>query len=228
MFFATTLRTVLATNGITIDGQVRRERVRQADGTIPRDLQVVAVREQALLPDIVSRCNTDSQNLFAECLMKAVGAYAGSPDTPRVGSYATGRQALESFLKKIGVSSDNCVFDDGSGLSHTNRATPAAFTGVLMYMSRHPRQKEWIASMATPGTGDGTLRKRMKDLKGHVFAKTGHIDGVSTLSGYVFGPDKRCYAFSILCNDTKRAGKGGGAHGLQDAICRKLATWKGN
>ena len=229
LFFATTLKTTLAANGITIAGQVRRDRVRQSNGTLPSDLQVVAVHEQSLLPDIFKRCNMDSQNLFAECLMKAIGAYAGSPETPRTGSYETGRQAMLSFMQQIKVSAENCVFDDGSGLSKSNRATPAALAGVLIAMCRNPQQKEWIATMATPGP-EGTLRKRMKDLNNRVYAKTGHVDGVSTLSGYVFGPNNdRCYAFSILCNNTGQAvPKGKGAHGLQDAICRKLATWQGH
>lgn len=66
----------------------------------------------------------------------------------------------------------------------------------------------------------------MKDLSGKVVAKTGHINNVSTLSGYVVGPGGRRYAFSVLCNDTYRAKGGpGAAHKLQDGLCRLLATW---
>jgi D-alanyl-D-alanine carboxypeptidase len=68
----------------------------------------------------------------------------------------------------------------------------------------------------------------MKNLTGHVYAKTGSIGGVSALSGYVKGPDEQYYAFSVLCNDINKAkGGGGAAHQLQDEICRTLATWNG-
>ena len=67
----------------------------------------------------------------------------------------------------------------------------------------------------------------MRELKGSVFAKTGHIRGVSALCGYVLGDSDRRWAFVILCNDTNKI-KGGSraAHALQEAICRTLATWE--
>jgi len=224
MFFASTLRTVLAAKGIAIDGQIRRERIRLGDGRIPPDLDIIARHEQTL-PELFQRSNRDSQNLFAEALLKAVGAYVGAIDNPRVGSYASGRQVMELFLDKLGLKHEGCVIDDGSGLSHSNRITAAVLTGVLVYMDRHPRQREWLSNLAEAG-GEGTLRKRMRELKGKVFGKTGHIAGVATLSGYVTGPKNRRYAFAILCNDTTRSA-GMSAHTLQDSICRKLATWDG-
>lgn len=221
MFFASTLRTVLAAKGIAIEGQVRRQRVRLPSGAVPDDLQIIAKHEQGL-PQLFERSNRDSQNLFAEALLKAVGAYVGALEAPRVGSYKSGRQVIELFLDKLRLPKEGCVIDDGSGLSHSNRVTPAVLTGVLVYMDRHPRQKEWLGNLAEAG-GEGTLRKRMKDLDGKMYGKTGHISGVSTLSGYVFGPGGRRYAFSVLCNNSN-----GYAHPLQDAICRKLATWEGS
>lgn len=220
MFFASTLRTVLAAKGIAVDGQTRRQRVRLESGGLPGDLQIIARHEQGLDP-LFERSNRDSQNLFAEALLKAVGAYVGAIDTPRVGSYETGRRVVELFLTKLGLAHDGCVIDDGSGLSHSNRVTPAVLAGVLIYMDRHPRQKQWLGNLATAG-GEGTLRRRMKELNGKMYGKTGHISGVSTLSGYVFGPNGRRYAFAILCNDSN-----GYAHPLQDSICRTLATWGG-
>lgn len=227
MFFACSLRTVLAAEGISVEGQTKRQRVRAADNSIPADLRVVAVHDQTI-PDILLRCNKDSQNLFAEMLLKALGAYAGAaPGKPRVGSYESGRQVIKSFLTQLKLDADKCVIDDGSGLSHSNRTTAGVLAGVLTYMDRHPRQKEWISDMAEPGE-DGTLRKRMKELKGkdRIFAKTGHITGVSALSGYVIGANNRRYAFAIICNDVNRAKMS--PHDLQDGICRRLAAWTGN
>lgn len=224
LFFASTLRTVLAAKGIATDGELRRERVRLPDGSIPDDLDIIARHEQTL-PDLFLRSNRDSQNLFAEALLKAVGAYVGADATARLGSYDNGQKVVKLFLKKLALSDEGCVIDDGSGLSHSNRVTPAVLTGLLIYMDRHPRRDEWLSNLATPG-GEGTLRRRLKELNGMMFAKTGHISGVSTLTGYVYGPDNRRYAFSVLCNDTNKAA-GMSAHAIQNAICRKLATWDG-
>ncbi len=225
-FFASTCRTVLASRGIKIAGETRRQRVRLRDATLPGDLKILADHETRPI-DILWRVNKSSQNLFAEALLKTMGASARRGSETRVGSYETGRAAIRDFLKGIGVSLEACVIDDGCGLSHSNRTTPAVLTAILCHMDRHPRRGEWRSSLAVPGEEIGTLRRRMTLLKGSVFAKTGYIRGVSTLSGYVLGPGQRGYAFSILCNDVDKAEGGtSAARRLQDSICRTLATWE--
>ncbi len=225
MFFACTTRTSLAAKGIRIVGQTRRQRIRRMDGSVPEDLRIVAVYESKL-DDFLWRVNKSSQNMFAEALLKTAGAYGPSHTPTQIGGYDTGREAVRAFLKSIGVSLTGIVIDDGSGLSHDNRITPEAIVKVLAYMDQHPRRDLFRSSLAEPGDQDGTLRRRMKDLNGRVFAKTGYISGASTLSGYVVGPDKRCYAFSVLCNDIAKAKDGlGAARRLQDSICQTLATW---
>ncbi len=222
--FASACRTVFASQGIEIRGQTLRQRVRAADGTLPADLKILAAYEHPLR-DVLWRVNKSSLNMFAETILKTVGAYAGREARPGVGSYESGRTLVQQFLTRLGVPPGTCVIDDGSGLSHENRATAAAFTTVLAYMDRSPRREEWWDNLAVPGEKIGTLRRRMQTLAGKVFAKTGSIRGVSALSGYVKGPGDRTYAFSILCNDTHRAKVS--PHALQDEVCRTLATWNG-
>ncbi len=226
-YFASTARTALAAKGIRITGDTRRERVRRTDGTLPDQLRIIAVHESSI-PDWLWRVNKSSQNMFAEALFKTVGAYAHTVDRPRVGGNDTARAAVRDYLAALKVPLDGCVFDDGSGLSHENRVTPALLVAVLRSMDRHPRRNVWLESLAVPGEEEGTLRRRLKDLADSVHAKTGTISGVSSLSGYVTDKSGQRYAFSILCNDTERA-KGGtsAAHKIQDDICRKLAGWKG-
>jgi D-alanyl-D-alanine carboxypeptidase/D-alanyl-D-alanine-endopeptidase (penicillin-binding protein 4) len=224
-FFAATCRTVLAARGVKIRGETKRRRVRLADGSLPKDLKVVAVYERKL-KDMLWRCNKSSQNMFAEALFKTIGYHKSNP-AARVGSNKTANAAVLAFLDELGLDTEGMVIDDGSGLSHENRCTPDAIARVLMLMHYTSMAEVYRSSMATPGEPVGTLRKRLKDLAGKVFAKTGTISGVSALSGYVDGPDDRQYAFCVLCNDTHRA-KGGtsAARQVQDAVCRKLATWK--
>ncbi|NLX13369.1 MAG: D-alanyl-D-alanine carboxypeptidase/D-alanyl-D-alanine-endopeptidase [Phycisphaerales bacterium] len=225
MFFACAARTSLASKGIRIVGQTRRQRIRRIDGDIPADLRIVAVHESKL-DDFLWRVNKSSQNMCAEALLKTVGAYGARHTPSQIGGYDTGRESISAFLKGIGVSLTGIVIDDGSGLSHDNRLTPEAIVKILAYMDRHPRRELFQASLAEPGDQEGTLRRRMHDLNGQVYAKTGYIRGASTLSGYVVGPDGQRYAFSVLCNETTKVKDGtSAARRLQDAICKTLATW---
>lgn len=222
MFFASACRTALAGKGIEILGQTRRARVRLVNGGLPVDLRPVAVHERKM-SEILWRVNKSSLNMFAEAVLKTVGAYAGREAAPGVGSYETGRAATQRFLDSLGVPRGSYVLDDGSGLSHDNRVTPVMLTALLKHMNNHPRRQEWWSNLAVPGERTGTLHRRMRDLAGRVFAKTGHIRGVSTLSGYVVGAEKQIYVFSVLCNETNSSKVS--PHTIQDGICRKLATW---
>jgi D-alanyl-D-alanine carboxypeptidase/D-alanyl-D-alanine-endopeptidase (penicillin-binding protein 4) len=222
MFFASTCRTALAAAGIRIAGETKRARVRQADGSLPADLRTVAAHEQKM-SEILWRANKSSVNMFGEAVLKTVGAYAGREDRPGVGSYQSGRAAVQRFLDGLHVPREGYVVDDGSGLSHKNLMTPAMLTAILQHMNEHPLKKQWWDNLAVPGEQTGTLRRRMRDLTGKVFAKTGHIEGVSTLSGYVIGADKQVYVFSILCNEKSKAKVP--PNDFQDNICRTLAKW---
>lgn len=224
-FFAHACRTVLATRGIRIQGNARRERVRRPDGTLPEDVTVIAV-ERVRPMEIMWRANKSSLNVFAEAFLKTLGACDTSGRLTRQGTFTNGAGVVRRFLAQADADVDACVIDDGSGLSHSNRLTPRAIARVLWYMDLRPDREKWRGTFAEPGEEAGTLRARMKTLNGQVFAKTGSILGVSALSGYVDGPDGQSYAFSILCNDTARAAKGGAtAKQLQDDVCRLLATW---
>ncbi len=224
MFFADVLRTHLATRGIRIEGKTRRERVRDEQGELPPDCAVVLVHTTPLA-DVATRVGKDSQNLFAEALLKRTGyafARAAGEPNPR-GSWATGRAAVEDLLKRAGVQDNHVQPVDGSGLSRENRSSARAMVQVLAYMHKHPGWPLFARSLAVAGR-DGTLKRRMKDVPGLVCAKTGYIGGVRTLSGYVETPDRRMYAFSLLFNGFKRTSRP--FTKMQDRFCEVLAKSK--
>ena len=219
LFFAAVCRTSLAAKGIRIRGQIRRERIRDDRGNLPPTCTVLAVYERDL-NDILPRIGKDSQNLFAECLLKTLAFQMSARDTGvGVGSYEVARKYIRTFLEKAQapLTPDLC-FDDGSGFSHKNRLTARLLTHVLQYMARHPRGSEFVGSLAVSGQ-DGTLEKRLTDIKGMIRAKTGYITGVHALSGYARSQSGRLYCFSILCNSP---GGSSPARRLQDDICRAL------
>lgn len=223
LFFADACRTALSAKGIKINGVIRRERVRRPDGSLSPECEVIAVHRTPIAA-VVRRANRDSQNYFAECLMKRAGYAAGqrSRSASPIGSWPTGRKAIKGFLGQIGVDANQMVFEDGSGLSHESRVSPTAITEVLRAMHASVVFSTFYGSLATSGGSAGTLRKRMRDIPGKVHAKTGLINGVRTLSGYVQGAQGRMYAFSILFNNIH--GGNWPINDCHDKVCRLLAS----
>jgi D-alanyl-D-alanine carboxypeptidase/D-alanyl-D-alanine-endopeptidase (penicillin-binding protein 4) len=223
LFFAGALRTSLAAKGIRVEGMIRRERVRQDEDRLPAGVTLLATHGSRLA-DVVTRMNKKSQNLFAECLLKTLGRYDEETTVPRrIGAWSDGRSTVERFMNRINREAEGLVVDDGSGLSRDNRVSPEQITRLLVYMYNQPVRDVYVQSLAVSGI-DGTLRKRMKDIKGTVFAKTGYISGVRSLSGYVQGATGQWYAFSYLYNDRKpKLGSTGPATRMQDKLCRILA-----
>lgn len=157
----------------------------------------------APLADILARCNTDSRNLYAECLLKRVGREV----TREPGSWANGSSVVRMRLaERLGPEfAAGTIVADGSGLSRDNRVAARTLTRWLMAMAAGPNAGDYLASLATPG--QGTLRRRFQSvtLRNDLYAKSGSIEGVRCLSGYLVDPrtDRRV-AFSILINNLKR------------------------
>ena len=173
------------------------------------------------LAPVLARTGKNSQNLFAECLTKRLGyeraRRQGRPDPQ--GTWANGSAALAEFLSTCRPRSTGARLVDGSGLSRDNRASAADFVAVLETMHRHRQRKLFVDSLAIAGQ-DGSLRKRMRDLPGAVYAKTGYLRGVRTLSGYAVTPQGRWRAFSVLFNGIK--GSTAPFNDLHDKVCRIL------
>jgi D-alanyl-D-alanine carboxypeptidase/D-alanyl-D-alanine-endopeptidase (penicillin-binding protein 4) len=183
-FFCDALRTHLASRGIVIAGEVKRAES-PLDGCIPpADDRIVAVHETTVR-DIIGRINTNSQNFFAEALCKLTGqAYAARHGRQVPGSWADGDTAIRAFLRRCNIDDRHLAVADGSGLSDDNKLTSRLLTDLFAVMFSRPDGAVFIDSLAKGGL-NGSLEKRFEGLEGRVFAKTGYIEGVRALSGYV-------------------------------------------
>jgi D-alanyl-D-alanine carboxypeptidase/D-alanyl-D-alanine-endopeptidase (penicillin-binding protein 4) len=176
--------------------------------TPPSETRIVAQRTSPPLSQIVTVVNKVSQNLHAEMLLRLLGKAEGDD-----GSVAQGARVVRQFLISAGVPPEDFFFFDGSGLSGQDVITPRAATTLLAYAARQPWGNVYRASLPIGGV-DGTLDNRFTQspLKGKVFAKTGTLAEVHTLSGYLIAASGRTLVFSVLCNDhspvtdTTRAG----------------------
>jgi serine-type D-Ala-D-Ala carboxypeptidase/endopeptidase (penicillin-binding protein 4) len=148
----------------------------------------------------LTRCNQDSDNLYAESLLKAAGhAVTGQP-----GSWGNGTAVVRMQVKdRIGGEfAASLVAADGSGLSRSNRVTPRTLTRWLEAMGKDQRVgPAFIESL--PKIGEGTLERRFRAKKpdNEVRGKSGFIRQVRSLSGYVTDTSSgRRIAFSVLVN----------------------------
>lgn len=210
-YAATVLAETLAANGVAVTGDVIRDRTVRGSA----DWKLVATNETPLL-EILDRTNKESINLYAE----AVGKRAAAKQSGQPGSWKLLGEAQRGFMATVGAPANDATFDDGCGLSKRNAVAPAAFCATLQYMFHGANRDAYVATMAVGGV-DGTLDHRYNDdaIRGRVFAKSGTVNGVSTLGGYLKSKTGQWYAFSILMNETRGNRD---AQAVQDKIVRAV------
>lgn len=161
------------------------------------DQVLLAERVSPPLAEAVTVVNKVSQNQHAEMLLREASLGMGGD-----GSLHTASMQLHQWLAARGLSTPACFMDDACGLSRNTRLTTTTLTRVLTYAASAPWGQVWRHSLPMAG-GDGTLRHRLLGLANgaEVQAKTGTLNGVQTLAGFIRKPDGRQYAFAIMVND---------------------------
>ena len=151
------------------------------------------------LTDCLARCNKNSLGLAAEAMLKTIAAM-NNPDKKN-GSWKEGRELISKFLLGLSLDKSQFYIDDGSGLSRQNELTAYAITTVLSSIYKSGNWQLYKDTLAVGGM-DGTIEKHFKEekYKGKIFAKTGSIIGVKSLSGLCV-TDQGNYIFSILSNN---------------------------
>ncbi|MHC4955476.1 MAG: D-alanyl-D-alanine carboxypeptidase/D-alanyl-D-alanine endopeptidase [Planctomycetota bacterium] len=195
LFFGRALRAALDAAGIKVEGAVRRGSVAKRE-----ELLVYKSSLRRTLGVMLGR----SQNLYAECIYKRTGG----------GTFEGGAAAVRAVLAEMKIPVGGLVVRDGSGLSRGNRVAPVTLYRVLDGLRDEPAFVESLAS-----GGEGTLRRRYRDLGKRIRAKTGTIRGVSSLCGYVEGARGNRYVFVVLANGRSVAH----ARRFQDLVVQTLA-----
>ncbi len=177
--------------------------------------EVVAVRTSPAMKEIVKGVLEPSQNWIAEHLLKTLGAEEGAK-----GSWREGVRVLHGFLDdSVGIDSLAIRTEDASGLSAQNLVTPAALVRLLTWVRLQPWGESYLDALASPGEHDSTLEHRLLQYRGRLFAKTGTISNVNSLSGFVVTDTGQELVFSILSN-----GSGLPSARVRHAIDRILQT----
>ncbi len=164
------------------------------------------------LGEQIRTINKWSNNVMTRQLLLSLGAEKyGAPAT-----LEKGRQAIIDVLKAVGVqNTDDILIDNGSGLSRTSHFSARQMGSLLKAAYRDVYMPEFMASLSIPGL-DGTLFKRFKkgDIKGRAHLKTGTINGVSTISGYMLNRQGKRLIIVVQQNG------GGSKVALQNDILR--------
>ncbi len=149
------------------------------------------------LADLISSINKHSNNVMARQLLYTLSAETkGEP-----GTETGGLDIVRAWLAQHGLASRDFEMDNGSGLSRESRMTASQFAAILRYAWRQPYMPEFLASMSLSGL-DGTGKRRFNDdlLRGMAHLKTGSLDHVSAIAGYMQSRTGRRFAVVMLQN----------------------------
>jgi serine-type D-Ala-D-Ala carboxypeptidase/endopeptidase (penicillin-binding protein 4) len=175
--------------------QIQVEQALVARDATPPGREIAAV-ESPRLSELLVETNQQSNNLYAEALLRQLGVKSGLA-LP----LAAGINSLRQSLTQLGVD-PNYALADGSGLSRQNLASPQVFVDTLQAMTQSADSATYRNSLSTAGMS-GTLQNRFNNMpvQGHFQGKTGFMSGVAALSGYLTAD--RPLAVSILANQPR-------------------------
>lgn len=202
----------------------RREGVRVTgkfiNGITPQSATALVKHNSKSLQSILSYMLKHSDNVYAGAIGKTLGSvYYG------IGSYKGGVNAINAILTShLGSTFKPVYLEDTSGLSVYNLVSPQQLVQVFEYMYHQPKLgNTFIRSLAISGQG-GTLVYRLNrwPLLGHVYGKTGTLNGVSTLSGYLMVPKHPVVVFAIMMNNIQDGNYY--AHVVQDKIVQAIVA----
>ena len=179
--------------GGTLKGSVRA-------GELPPGATLLASFDSPPLGDAIRDINKFSNNVMARQLYLTLGAEQfGPPATPRKGA-----EAIEGWLAAKGLDFPELVLENGSGLSRLERISPRHLGMLLVSASNSPVFGEFESSLPIVAV-DGTMKKRLQDhaVAGHAHIKTGSLEGVRSVAGYVFDAKGRRMAVVAMVNHAR-------------------------
>lgn len=226
LFAAEAMRDALRAAGISVTGTVHLCAANCISGRGERVISVASPFVRDLLATVLK----NSQNLYTEVLFKdltlmnhGTAAVHSANDAAVPASYDAALELERRFLiDEAGVDGSEFRFADGSGLSTEDLVTPAAIIRLLRWIHAPERRAQFREVMATPGQA-GTLRRRLVPLQTRLRAKTGTINGVSALSGFIENDSGRTRFFSIIVNHY--VGDSSAAEQIIDAVVTAIADF---
>lgn len=197
--------------GGTLDGQIR-------NGAAPAQTTVLLDDSSPPLADVVRDMNKWSSNVIARQLLATLGM--SRPDAPD--AVQGGASAAGALVAAAGIDTTGLVIDNGAGLSRSARIRADSLGGLLLAAWRRPWMPEFISALPVAGV-DGTARRRLNGspAAGQAHIKTGTLDGVRAMAGYLLDRNGRRHAVVMVVNHPQAAS----SQAAQDALLDWL--WRG-
>ncbi|NML72407.1 D-alanyl-D-alanine carboxypeptidase/D-alanyl-D-alanine-endopeptidase [Chryseobacterium sp. RP-3-3] len=191
-YLANTFRTTLVKSGIGVTGKVTPKMTDAA----PESRKLVSAYKSPTLGDIIFYTNQHSDNSLAEALLKTVGFQKMGDQTSE-----SGRVVVTDHLKNESFDMIGLNYMDGSGLSRSNNVTPISQVKFLTSLMDEKYYKTYFTSLPVGGQS-GTLKRMFIGTgNGQVFAKTGTLNKVKTLAGYLKTNSGKTLVFSLMVNN---------------------------
>ncbi|HKQ31172.1 MAG TPA: D-alanyl-D-alanine carboxypeptidase/D-alanyl-D-alanine-endopeptidase [Burkholderiales bacterium] len=182
-------------------------------GAVPEDARLIATIHSPPLADVVRSVNKFSNNVMTRQLLLTLGARQDAgPGTVRQGI-----DAVREWMKKRALDFPELVLENGTGLSRKERISARHLGELLLTAYDSPVMPEFLSSFPVSGL-DGTMRHRLANtsLAGRVHVKTGSINNVHTIAGYVLDQFNRRVVVVVLHNHPQA--DTAGADAFQDAV----------
>ncbi len=158
------------------------------EGRLPDNTVSLLIHRSPAINRILRDVNKWSNNVVARHLEMA----ALTPDQ-------SFDQSMRAWLASLGIDIRGWAFENGSGLSRNTRVTALGTSNFLVYMAGRPDFPDFLSSLPRAGH-DGTLRTRLKGTDHYAYMKTGSLDDVRTVAGYLRTKKSQWYAFTIFVN----------------------------
>ena len=200
---ASMLKDALKRENIEVEGKISSIHYGDVSDDEQKRWKLLAEHQSPPLIRALEIINKKSQNLHAEMLLRTLGA-----EFKGAGTNEAGLQVVREFLVEAGIDDEKIRLNDGCGLSRENLVTPRFQTSLLQYLSQRYYFDLFRNTLAVSGT-DGTLKNRFSatEVRGSIHAKTGTLNGVTTLAGYMTTKSGRNLVFSIFANHAQAMGR---------------------
>jgi D-alanyl-D-alanine carboxypeptidase/D-alanyl-D-alanine-endopeptidase (penicillin-binding protein 4) len=189
---------------------------------VPSGATPFAVLESPPLGDIVRDVNKLSNNVMARQIFLTLATTAAPPPATPAKAVA----AVRRWLKARKLAMPGLVLENGSGLSRAERNTPIGLNRLLLAADASSMREAFERSLAVAAI-DGTVERRFRDgdVAGQALLKTGSLEGVRALAGYVLDPNGRRFAVVAIVNDRNAARAIPALDYLVQWVYRNGATW---
>ncbi|WHF52634.1 D-alanyl-D-alanine carboxypeptidase/D-alanyl-D-alanine-endopeptidase [Chryseobacterium gotjawalense] len=191
-YLANSLRAAMLKSGLPVVGKV----VTKSTDPNPEKREVITTYQSPSLAEIIMYTNQHSDNALAEATLRMVGFQKLGDQT-----LEAGRIVVNNHLKSVGFETDGLNYFDGSGLSRANVVTPISQVKFLANLMNEKYYKTFHETLPVGGQ-TGTLKRMFNTTgNGQVFAKTGTLNKVKTLAGYMKTNSGKTLVFSLLINN---------------------------